>query len=155
LEIFAMRFVLAVAALVGAALPAAATQVRDCDYAASVKSIAEPWERNIRGFYNNAVRVAVLDTGGEPVCCSQHLLVLLPDRAGSQPGMDEERLCRVVGDHDASGFLRIEFRQMRARYDRRGLLIEFPVQIYGDGIRNRRSAVRVRIDVARGTVTAE
>ena len=150
-----MRFLFAAAVSLAAALPAAATQVRDCDYAASVRSIAEPWERNIRGFYNNAVRVAVLDTGGEPVCCSQHLLVLLPDRAGQVPGMDEERLCRVVGDHDAMGFLGIEFQRMRAWYDRRGLLIEFPVQIYGDGIRNRRSVAHVRIDVQRGTVTAE
>ena len=150
-----MRLVLAAALAVAAALPAAATQVRNCDYAANVASIAEPWERNTRGFYNNNVRVALLDTGGEPVCCSQHLLVLLPDRAGAVPGMDEGRLCRIVGDREAMGFLGIEFQRMRARHDRGGLLLEFPVHIYGDGVRNRRSVARVRIDVGRGVVTAE
>lgn len=150
-----MRALVAALALLASALPAAATQVRDCDYAASVRSIVEPWQRNIRGFYNNAVRVALLDTGGEPVCCSQHLLVLLPDRANAVPGMDEGRICKVVGDREAMGFLGIEFERMRARYDRRGLLIEFPVHVYGDGIRNSRGVARVRIDVARGTVTPE
>jgi hypothetical protein len=150
-----MRAFLAGLALVAAALPAAAVEVRPCDYAANVTSIAEPWERNTRGFYNNAVRVALLDTGGEPVCCSQHLLILIPDRAGHVPGMDEGRLCRVVGDREQMGFLGIEFQQMRGRYDRGGLVLEVPVQIYGDGIRNRRSIARVRIDVGRGLVVPQ
>ena len=149
-----MRTLLSAIVLLAAALPAAATQVRECDYAASVQSIAEPWEKHIRGFYDNAVRVALLDTGGEPVCCSQHLLVLLPDRGGP-PGMDEGRLCRIVGDREALGFLGIEFERMQARYDQRGLLLEFPVHIYGDGVRNRRGIARVRIDLKRGTVTQE
>ncbi len=150
-----MRVLVAAASLLAAALPALATEVRPCDYAASVQSIAEPWERNTRGFYNNAVRVALLDTGGEPVCCSQHLLILIPDRAGHVPGMDEGRLCRVVGNRERLGFLGIEFQRLRARYDRGGLVLEFPVHIYGDGIRNRRSIARVRIDVGRGLVMPE
>lgn len=149
-----MRLFFAGAAFVAAALPATATQVRECDYAASVRTIVEPWERNTKGFYNNDVRVALLDTGGEPVCCSQHLLVLLPDRGGP-PGMDEGRLCRIVGDREAMGFLGIEFERMRSRYDQRGLLLEFPVHIYGDGISNRTGVARVRVNVERGTVTPE
>lgn len=152
-----MRFAFAAVSFVAAALSAApvfATQVRECDYAADVRSIAEPWEKNTRSFYDGAVRVALLDTGGEPVCCSQHLLVLLPDRGGP-PGMDQGRICRIVGDREALGFLGIEFQQMRASYDRRGLLLTFPVHIYGDGVRNHRGIARVRIDAGRATVTAE
>lgn len=149
-----MRLTLAAAAFVAAALPAAATQVRNCDYAANVTAIAEPWERNIRSFYNNNVRVALLDTGGEPVCCSQHLLILMPDRSTPE-GMDEGRICRVVGSRDGLGFLGIEFQRMRSWYDKRGLLLEFPVHIYGDGIRNQRSVARVRIDLNRVTVSPE
>ena len=149
-----MRALVAAALLVASALPAAATQVRNCDYAASVTSIAEPWEQNTRAFHNRNVRVALLDTGGEPVCCSQHLLILMPDRS-TPPGMDEGRICRVVGDREGMGFLGIEFQRMRSWYDKRGLLLEFPVHIYGDGIRNHQRMVRVRIDTARGTVTPE
>ena len=149
-----MRALVTAAMLVAAALPAAATQVRNCDYAANVTAIAEPWERNTLAFYNRNVRVALLDTGGEPVCCSQHLLILMPDRS-TPPGMDEGRICRIVGDREGMGFLGIEFQRMRSWYDKRGLLLEFPVHIYGDGIRNHRRMVRVRIDTARGLVTPE
>jgi hypothetical protein len=83
------------------------------------------------------------------------LLILMPDRAGHVPGMDEGRLCRVVGDREGTGFLGIEFQRMRSWYDKRGLLLEFPVHIYGDGVRNSRRIVRVRIDTARGLVTPE
>jgi hypothetical protein len=152
-----MRASLAALVLVAAALPASAVEVRPCDYAASVQSIAEPWERNTRSFYNNAVRVALLDTGGEPVCCSQHLLILLPDRAGHVPGMDEGRLCRVVGDREQMGFLSIDVSRMRTRYDAgRGLLIEFPYRQYGhDGLRHPQGVARVRVDTDRGLVTPE
>jgi hypothetical protein len=134
--------------------PSRPTQVRNCDYAANVAAIAEPWERNTRAFYNRNVRVALLDTGGEPVCCSQHLLVLMPDHSTPE-GMDQGRICRVVGDREGLGFLGIEFQRMRSWYDKRGLLLEFPAHIYGDGVRNQRRIVRVRIDAARGTVTPE
>ena len=32
--------------------------------------VMEPWEQNTRTFYNGQVRVAVVDTDGEPACCS-------------------------------------------------------------------------------------
>lgn len=151
-----MRPFFAAAAFLAATLPAAAVQVRPCDYAADVRSIAEPWEKNIRSFYNNNVRVAVLDTGGEPVCCSQHLLILLPDRANAVEGMDEGRICRIVGDKDAMGFVGIDFQRLRTRYDAgRGLLIEFPYQLYVDGIRHRNGVARVRVNIDKGTVTPE
>lgn len=151
-----MRCIAAAALLASASLPALATEVRPCDYAAHVQSIAEPWERNTRGFYNNAVRLALLDTGGEPVCCSQHLLILLPDRAGHIPGMDEGRLCRVVGDREGMGYLSIDFQRLRTRYDAgRGLLIEFPYRQYGDGLYHRRGVARVLVNIERGLVTPE
>jgi hypothetical protein len=90
------------------------------------------------------------------VCCSQHLLILLPDRAGHVPGMDEGRLCRVVGDREQMGYLSIDFAQMRTRYDAgRGLLIEFPYRQYGDGLRHRQGVARVRVNIDRGLVTPE
>lgn len=151
-----MRSFFAGAALLAATLPAAAVQVRECDYAADIRSIAEPWEKNTRAFYNGMVRVAVSDTGGEPVCCSQHLIILLPDRANAVQGMDEGRVCRIVGDKDGMGFVGIDFQRLRTRYDAgRGLLIEFPYQLYVDGLKNRNGVGRVRVNIDKGTVTAE
>lgn len=151
-----MRPLFAAAAFLAATLPAAAVQVRECDYAADVRSIAEPWEKNIRGFYDNNVRVALLDTGGEPVCCSMHLLILMPDKANAVEGMSEGRICRIVGDKEGMGFVGIDMQRMRTRYDQgRGLLIEFPYQLYVDGLQNRRGVARVRVNIERGTVTPE
>jgi hypothetical protein len=151
-----MRSIFAAAALLAATLPAAAVQVRECDYAADIRSIAEPWEKNTRAFYNGMVRVAVSDTGGEPVCCSMHLVILIPDRANAVQGMDEGRVCRIVGDKDGMGFVGIDFQRLRTRYDAgRGLLIEFPYQLYVDGLKNRNGVGRVRVNIDKGTVTAE
>lgn len=135
-----------------AATPALAVQVRECDETAHPQSIMEPWEKNTRSFYNGNVRVALMDTGGEPVCCSMHLLILAPDKNDELGG----RLCRLVGDREALGFAGIDFARLTTRYDAgRGLLIAFPYQLYVDGIRNRTGVARVRVNVDKGTVAAE
>jgi len=132
--------------------PAFALQVRDCDWAASVLTIAEPWERHVKALYNGQVRVAVLDTGGEPVCCSVHLMILIPDKKDEMGG----RMCRLVSDKDSLGFSGIDFARLSTRYDAgRGLLITFPYQLYVDGIRHRTGVARVRVNIERGTVVPE
>jgi hypothetical protein len=147
-----MRAAAFAALLLATALPAHAVQVRDCDYAADVRSIAEPWEKNTRAFANGSVRVALIDTGGEPVCCSVHLLILAPDKNDELGG----RFCRIVGDREALGFAGIDFERMTARYDAgRGLLITFPYQLYVDGLSSKSGVARVRVNVERGTISAE
>lgn len=148
-----MRFAVAfVAALIGLSVPAFAVEVRECDYAADVRSIAEPWEKNTRAFYNGTVRVAVLDTGGEPVCCSVHLLILAPDKNDEIGG----RLCRIVGDRNGMGFAGIDFARLTTRYDAgRGLLIIFPYQLYVDGLSSKSGVARVRVNLDRATVAPE
>src|SRR5690606_20380504 len=74
---FAMKIILATALALLA--PAAMAQViTDCDWIGNPANIAEPWEINTRTFANGNIRVARLDTGGEPVCCASHLLILSP-----------------------------------------------------------------------------
>jgi hypothetical protein len=135
-----------------AALPAHAVQVRDCDELASAQALAEPWEKNARVFYQGQVRVALIDTGGEPVCCSMHLLILAPDKNDEMGG----RLCRIVGDHDALGFAGIDFAKLTTRYDAgRGLLITFPYQLYVDGLSHKSGVARVRVNLERASVSVE
>lgn len=134
------------------ALPAFAAEVRDCDWAASVQTLAEPWERYARRFYRGEVRVALIDTGGEPVCCSAQLLILIPDNREPTGG----RICKLVGDRDGMGFESIDMRRMTARYEGgRGLLITFPFRRYIDGLKFTPGVARVRVNVERGTVVAE
>lgn len=140
------------AATIVAAAPAGAVQVRDCDETANVLSIAEPWEKNTRAFYKGEVRVALLDTGGEPVCCSVHLMLLIPDKDDELGG----RKCRIVSDKDSLGFAGIDVARLATSYDaKRGLLITFPYQLYVDGISSRKGVARVRVNLERGTVVAE
>ena len=140
------------AVLAASATEAHAVQVRECDETANVLSIAEPWEKNARAFYNGWVRVALIDTGGEPVCCSMHLLILIPDKSDELGG----RMCRLVGDKESLGFAGIDFARLTTRYDAgRGLLISFPYQLYVDGVSNRAGVTRVRVNLERGAIAVE
>lgn len=141
-----------VAGFLGLAAPALAVQVRECDWAASAAVIAEPWEKNTRAYYNGQVRVALMDTGGEPVCCSVQLLILAPDKNDEQGG----RMCRLIGSTEALGFAGIDFDRLTTRYDAgRGLLITFPYQLYVDGLSSKSGVARVRVNLERATISVE
>jgi len=143
---------LAALGFIAAAGTASAVEVRECGWSANAQFIVEPWEKNARTFYNGQVRVAYLDTFGEPVCCSTLLLIIAPD-----PGEDAlGPLCRVVGDHDEMGFQDIAFDKLTARYDpNKGLLIVFPYSLYVDGIESKHGTAKVRVNLATGTIVAE
>lgn len=135
-----------------ACAPALAVEVRECDWVAGVQSIMEPWETNTKSFYNGQVRVALMDTGGEPVCCSTHLLILAPDKSDEMGG----RMCRLVGSKEKLGFEGVDFAKLTTRYDQgRGLLIIFPFTLYVDGVSHTNGTARVRVNLERGTVSAE
>jgi hypothetical protein len=147
-----MRFAIAAVALIATALPAAAVHVRECDEIASLQSLAEPWEKNIKSFYQGQVRVALLDTGGEPVCCSMHLVIMMPNNDIPAEG----RVCRLVSQKDHLGFESIDMSRLRTSYDpKRGLLVEFPYTLYIDGSKSNHGNGRVRVNVQKGAVTAE
>jgi hypothetical protein len=131
---------------------ALAVNVRDCDETANVQTLAEPWEQNTRSFYKGEVRVALLDTGGEPVCCSTHLLILVPDKS-SEMG---DRTCHIVSNEESMGFAGIDFAHLAAKYEAgKGLLITFPYTLYVDGVSSKHGTAKVRVKLDRGTVTKE
>ena len=150
------RFAILAVALV-AATPASAVTVKRCDdgdtYVQSAAAIAEPWEKNTRTFYNGEVRVALMDTGGEPACCSMHLLILAPDPRNE----DGSRSCWLVNNEGGMGFVNIDFTHVATRYDAgKGLLITFPYALYSDiGRPGEQGTAHVRVNLASGSVTAE
>ena len=151
------RLILGILALLAMTAPAAAVSVMDCGDDASTASaanIAPPWEKNTRLFYNGQVRVAVMDTGGEPVCCSVHLLVLSPAGGQDEP---EFTACHLINDHEGMGFVSIDFAKIAAAYDpKKGLLITFPYGLYVDGVKpNKPGTAKIRLNLKAGTVTAE
>lgn len=152
-----MRQTLAFAAILaaaGLASPALAVTVRDCDGVTdAAANIVEPWEGNARSFYQGRVRVAALDTGGEPACCSAHLLILF--YGNDDP---ESFVCRLVSDQGHTGFAGIDFATLKSSYDpKRGLLLTFGYSVMppDGGPSPARSVARVRINVSSGLVKAE
>ena len=148
--------ILAAFALLAASVPASAVSVVPCNQdlaTASAWNLVEPWEKNSRTFYNGAVRVALIDTGGEPVCCSMHLLIVSPSKGEGEV----QTACHLVGNEGLMGFVSIDFAALTARYDAgKGLLIAVPYALYSDdGGPQPHGVAHVRVNAATGTVTAE
>ena len=136
---------LAAGATVLGAVPAAAAVVNDCGDTGKAEFIAEPWAQNSRTFYAGDFRIALIDTGGEPACCSAHLMVLYTARPGDEP---EYRACKIVSDRAGGfGFSDIDFRNIKATYDaKRGLLLTVPVSTMAlDGATSKPSVIKVRL----------
>ena len=130
------------------------TDCSDDEATAGTRNIAEPWEKNIRSFSNGSIRVALLDTGGEPVCWSMHLLVLNP--GGGNDGGDEYRACHIVNNEGGMGFVAIDFAKLAAAYDpKKGLLLSFPYELYNDGNPGKKGVAKVRVNSKTGAVTVE
>ena len=151
-----MRILIGILSLLMLTAPASAVTVRDCSDDAntvSARNIMEPWEKNSRVFYNGQVRVALLDTGGEPACCSQHLLIISPSSEDSEGAS----ACHIVSDHDNFGFGSVDFAKLTAAYDpKKGLLIGFPFQISDmNGGAPKPGTAKLRLNLAKGTLAAE
>ena len=149
----AIRFA-AVLAAATLATPATAAVVGECTIDAT--AIAEPWSTESRTFANGAIRVAHLDTGGEPVCCPSHLMILSP---GGEPPEDY-RVCHMVSARAEApaGFLFVDVPGITSSYDPKlGLLLSVPTRTYenpNDGSYSEGSFA-VRINQATGAVTLE
>lgn len=146
-------------AVAAAALPfcASAQVINECGWVASPANILEPWSEFSRSYANGAIRIAVLDTGGEPVCCATHLLIIAPSAPDNGPIY---RQCFVASAEGGMGFYDIDVPGIIASYDpARGLLLSVPVSYYHDGIGTGAPGIpdrmELRINQATGTVVAE
>jgi hypothetical protein len=149
------RAILGLLATLAFAAPAGAVVVRDCDSdpnTASAQNLLEPWEKNTKTFYNGEVRVALIDTGGEPACCSLHLLVLnqvVSDLANVSA-------CHLISDHDNFGFGNIDIAKLTGHYDpKKGLLITFPFIVNNGDDVQKPGVAKLRLNMAKGTIAVE
>jgi hypothetical protein len=126
----------------------AAAWLGDCNDYATVSLVAEPWEANTRTFYNGEVRVAVVDTNGEPVCCSSWLVVVYPDKQDELGG----RACMMLGSDEGLGFTGVDVKAIRSTYAAdKGLTLTVPVRrMNADGASTRAETVTLVLDVGAG-----
>jgi hypothetical protein len=152
-----LKTLVATLALTALASPALAVTVRECDgHTESAASIVEPWEANTQSFYQGRVRVAYLDTGGEPACCSAHMLIMFWANDSDEPA---GLICQLVSADGDNGFAGIDFKSLKSSYDpKRGLLLSFGYSVFppgGDGSSQTKGVAKVRVNIAAGRVTAE
>jgi hypothetical protein len=153
-ELTTMKKLLIATAMTALAAQANAVTVRDCDGTTdSARNIVEPWDQNSRQFHNKLVRVTRLDTGGEPVCCSTHLMVTYPSAGQDEPVYAE---CKLVGTKEGAGFLSIDFAKLKAKYDpKTGLTFTFPYTTYNDSGDNHPAGMaKLRLDLKKGELKA-
>lgn len=133
------------------ALPSQAAILEECNDYASSGLIVEPWEQNSRTFYNGQVRVAVVDTGGEPVCCSSYLVVIYPDVEDELGG----RSCMMLSQRERAGWAGLDVKAIRSSYNAAtGLTLTVPVKVMredGNGVRP--ASVTLRLDLRTSKLT--
>jgi hypothetical protein len=109
-----------------------------------------------KSYSGGKIRIAHVDTDGEPACCSAHLLVFIPDlEIGSQCFAVSQRAAK---DSDSPlGFNSVEFNRIRAFHGRdHGLLLKVPYTLYWTGGGPKPGSANVRVDLRRkGSVRIE
>jgi hypothetical protein len=110
-----------------------------------------------KAYSEGKIRIAHVDTDGEPVCCSSHLLVFIPSpELGSQCFAVSQKA--ADSSTSARGFSNIELNKLKASYDaQRGLLLSVPYTLYNpDGGPGKSGTANVRINLSgKGSVRIE
>lgn len=132
--------------------------ISQCEWPANLQNILEPWEQHTRTFANGNIRIAHVDTQGEPVCCSSYLAILAP--TGSEVALESRQCALLTDGAELSGFTWIDFPAITASYDPGlGLLLSVPVERYDfQGTQNGGTLpdiVNIRINQANGSITTE
>jgi hypothetical protein len=109
-----------------------------------------------KSFAQGKIKIAEIDTDGEPVCCSAHLLIFVPaPDIGSQCFALSQTAAK--GDSSARGFSGIGFSRIAGAYDAgKGLLLTVPYTLYSGGGAGHPRTVRLRVDLrGEGAVTID
>jgi hypothetical protein len=103
-----------------------------------------------KSYSGGKIRIAHVDTDGEPVCCSAHLLVFIPNpEIGSQCFAVSQRAAK--DSEGPLGFNSVEFNRIKVFHGRdHGLLLKVPYTLYGTGGGRKPGSANVRVDL-RGT----
>lgn len=148
---YSLAFLAAAIAAVGSGTEAA--EVGPCNQLDAISLLVG----QTRSFSGGKIKIAHVDTDGEPVCCSNHLLVFIFDsnpEIGTQCFAISQEAAK--GDHGAVGFSRLDLGRLRASYDpQRGLLLRVPYTLYDLNKRGGRpGAVDLRVNLS-GSVVIE
>lgn len=121
--------------------PCDSNTVRDVEYLVESKT-----------FSKGAVRLYQMDTYGEPVCCSGHLIVMIPDKKAEIGGVKCFEVQALRGGY-AGGFLGTNLSRAAAKYDpKTGLSINLVFSLYNDEGPGRQVPATLVVNQATETV---
>lgn len=143
---------LALIVLLSLGTPVAAAEVGLCGDLNSVSFLVG----QTKSYSEGKIRIAEIDTDGEPVCCSSHLLILIPNpEIGSQCFAVSDRA--ATGASSARGFSAVDFDKITASYDpAKGLLLKVPYRLYDAGRKSPTKTTNVRVNLkGQGSVRIE
>ena len=131
----------------------AEASIENCEGPSSVANVTYPWNEATRTFANEKIRIVTVDTGGEPVCCSAHLVILAPD-PNNELG---DWQCKILSDgRPWQGYQFVDIKNVKSSYDAgKGLLLSIPVERYMDGVKSNKAMIDVRINQATGSIVVE
>jgi hypothetical protein len=138
--------------LLALATPAVAAEVGPCDGLDHISYLVG----QTRPYSQGKITIAHVDTDGEPVCCSEHLLIFIPSpEIGSQCFAVSDQAAK--GDGGARGFSTVGFDKITASYDQaKGLLLTVPYTLYNGGQKGPSRSTSVRINLqGQGSVKIE
>jgi hypothetical protein len=146
-----MRYAWTVLVVLGSAADAA--EVGPCNDLDRISNLVG----QTKSYSEGKIRIAHVDTDGEPVCCSSHLLVFIPSPdIGSQCFAISQKAAN--GSESQLGFNNIEFNGIKASYvPQRGLLLNVPYTLYNpQGGRGKPGSANVRVILGdKGSVRIE
>lgn len=132
-------------------------EIRKCGYEVDFRNIVVPSIDTPRYFASEEIGIWHVNTGGEPVCCSSHVVIISPN-PNSDTGGNQ---CRLLSNNDSNGFSDLSVKDTKASYNAKvGLLLSIPVRFYNaeDLDPNDPSlsgVVKIRINQEDGSVTLE
>ncbi len=131
---------------------AAGAEIVACDGLESVDAIAGELQNSTRTFARGKIRLWHIDTGGEPVCCSSHLVIVAPTPDEELGGLQ----CKRLSSQGSLGFQWLNLPAIKSSYHAgKGLLISVPVEYYNDGNAGIKRTINVRINQATGGIIVE
>ncbi|NJL08143.1 MAG: hypothetical protein HC900_07650 [Methylacidiphilales bacterium] len=123
---------------------AEAASIGACEHLDRISFLAE----GPRTFSNGKIRVALVDTDGEPVSGSVHVLVFIPEESIGSRCFAVSRTAATVEGGSALGFYDVAWAKLKASYDAQtGLLIVLPYSLYDGSGGSPAGDLRIRIDL--------
>lgn len=146
-----MRYLLAMFMLVASA--AGAAEIGPCNNLDRISWLVG----QTKSYYERKVTIAHVDTDGEPVCCSAHLIVIIPAPDIGTQCFALSQTAAKGEDESPRGFSDLLFNQIKGTYDpKRGLLLTVPYTLYNEGKKAKPVTAKVRVNLSgEGSVKIE